>query len=186
MTVSVTGTLLTGAMVASGIGGAPVVASAALLTGAMVVSGLGGAPVVVAGSGAIKAAWVTGTFVLLSIPTSGAGAFDTFLPPRNPQWPLDVTIKPRLLEPQFGPGFPSFAPDGINTILRQVTLKFAPLVQADYTAIDTFISGHLSSPFYFTLPDETTARLWLYISRLRRVLSTVWEYEISLEEQPIL
>jgi phage-related protein len=186
MTVTATGSLLTGAVVASGLGGAPVMASGALLTGALIASGIGGAPIMVSGGGVAGAIMAAGVFPYLSVPTAGAGAYATFSPPKNPQWPLDTPIKPRLLEPQFGPGYPSFAPDGVNTMLRSVTLKFAPLIQGDFTAIDSFISANMAQPFYYTLPDETNPRLWIYISRVRRVLSTVWEYELSLEEQPIL
>lgn len=111
----------------------------------------------------------------------------TFAPPRNPQWPLDTPITPRLLLPGFGDGDPIFAPDGINTMLhQQITLKFVALTQAQFTAIDSFLTANLNLPFFYTLPDETTARLWTYAARTRRMLATTWQYEVTLKEQPVL
>lgn len=110
----------------------------------------------------------------------------TFLPPKNPQAPLDVKNQARVLMPQFGNGFPEVAPDGINVTLKNVTLNFDVLDQNDFTAINTFITTNLSVPFYYTLPDETTARLWIVKSRSRRRLGTTWSYDITLNERPIL
>jgi hypothetical protein len=114
-------------------------------------------------------------------------AYNTFTPPKNPQYPLDIPVAPRLLNPSFAPGDPAYLPDGINVVLRKgVTLKFAPLIQTDFQSIDSFMTANLQTPFLYTLPDETNARLWLLTARTRRVLSTVWEYEVTVDEQPIL
>jgi phage-related protein len=109
-----------------------------------------------------------------------------FVPPKNPQYPLDIQIKPRLLSPQFGAGYPTFAPDGINTMLRQVSLKFSVLQESDFASIDTFISSNIQKPFYYQLPDETQPRLFLMTGRTRRFLSTTYDYEVTLQEQPVL
>ena len=112
--------------------------------------------------------------------------YQTFSPPKNPDSELEITSQPRLLNPTFGEGMPTFAPDGQNVVLKSGTLKFSILISSDYSAIDTFISNGIQTPFYYTLPDETIARLWLVLGRVKRTQPTLYEYEISLQEQVVL
>jgi phage-related protein len=112
--------------------------------------------------------------------------YPSFYPPKNPQYPLDITNQPRLIQSQLGPGDSAYSPDGINVTLLSTTLKFEPLAQAEYNAIDTFFTTYIGQPFFYTLPDEATPRLWLASSRVRRAKATTWGYEVSISEQPII
>jgi phage-related protein len=118
---------------------------------------------------------------------SGSTFFgNLFTPPRNPQFPLDIDNKPRIISPQFGLGDPQNRPDGVNAVLKQTTLKFIALSQADFNSIDAFIAANLTAPIYYLLPDESVPRLWTVVGRTRRQMATTWQYEIMLRENVAL
>jgi phage-related protein len=115
-----------------------------------------------------------------------AGIQTVFAPPKKPQAPVDISVQPRVLQAQFGAGYPYTLPDGINVSLRSVNLKFEPLTQAEFNIIDAFFNAYVNQPFWYLLPDENVRRQWMMMNRTRRVQSTVWGYEVSLAEQPQL
>lgn len=67
--------------------------------------------------------------------------------------------KPRILTNHFGSDATFDIPDGINTVLIdfQATWELLP---ADADALLAFLRGHLSVWFLWTMPRETTPRIW--------------------------
>jgi phage-related protein len=86
----------------------------------------------------------------------------TFTPVKAPDQGAQVQKKPRVLSTQLGDGYVQRTPDGINTILRKMTLSWTNLYKADAATIDTFFTqqnGNL--PFWWTPNGESTPRVFI-------------------------
>ena len=87
---------------------------------------------------------------------------DTFSPPIAPTpGGLSHQVTPRVLSAPFGDGYRQDAGDGLNAILRTVTLQWSVLDPADADTIEAFFvaeKGYL--PFLWTDPRESAPRQW--------------------------
>jgi phage-related protein len=87
---------------------------------------------------------------------------DTFTPPIPPQvnnTQLEET--PRARTNDFGDGYQTDLPDGLNNDPGKVTLQWSTLNWQDATTIHQFMRNHVAQPFWYTLPRETTPRAWI-------------------------
>lgn len=93
----------------------------------------------------------------------------TFTPPRNPDSGPQVQKKPSVLATQLGDGYVQRTPNGINTILRKMTLSWTNLSKADAATIDTFFTQQNGvSAFFWTPVGESVQRAFICSS---------WEYK---------
>ena len=114
-------------------------------------------------------------------------SYDTFSPPIAPSMQgTDVTENIRMIENKFGDGYVATTPDGFNYLFNTVNLSWASL---DYSSLETilgFFRGHMAVPFLYTLPDESTPRLW-YIPpggwKRAWVGSTTYTLDVQLIER---
>src|SRR5258707_15503179 len=87
---------------------------------------------------------------------------DTFSPPLAPTpGGLSHQTTPRVLSAPFGDGYRQDAGDGLNAILRSVTLQWSVLDPAGADAIEAFFvaeRGYLA--FLWTDPREAIPRQW--------------------------
>lgn len=68
------------------------------------------------------------------------------------------SVKPRVLNAQFGDGYSQRAVNGINSIVREWNLSFNSKSIKDINAIETFLSNRKGvEGFLWTPPGESTA-----------------------------
>ncbi len=72
----------------------------------------------------------------------------------------DVTETLRLIENKFGDGYTATTPSGPNFIQNTVTLTWGAIHLSDLNNILTFLRANAGLPFYYQLPDESSARKW--------------------------
>ena len=87
---------------------------------------------------------------------SGIDTFPAITPSRGG----GDSVKPRVIETQFGDGYKQSMPDGLNALERGYDAKFENRPLADIDIITTFLESHIGTIFYFTLPRESTPRKW--------------------------
>lgn len=89
-------------------------------------------------------------------------AFPTFTPPFNPDY---NSVKPtgvRFLDVSFGDGYSQRAGDGLNTKTTNPQLTWSALKLTQIDAIEAFFEARNGyEPFYYTLPDEGSARKFI-------------------------
>ncbi|RAH97620.1 hypothetical protein DLJ53_27585 [Acuticoccus sediminis] len=88
-------------------------------------------------------------------------ALTTFTPTRTPSENSIRDTTPKLLIAEFGDGYTQITADGTNHIREtlRLTWQFLDVTEADY--IEDFFraqGGH--TPFYYTAPDDSTAKKW--------------------------
>lgn len=86
----------------------------------------------------------------------------TFTPAVNPSLNYSKTTKTRVRRADFGEGYSQRAIDGLNSIKREVSLNFEGLSSSQADDIETFLIARAGAEvFYYTLPDEGSARKWI-------------------------
>ena len=88
-------------------------------------------------------------------------ALSTFTPVRLPDEGTRNSPKIRVLRAEFGDGYTQSAPDGLNHILRSISLKWSKLTPTQANTILDFMVGKGGfTPFYYTPSDELVALKW--------------------------
>jgi len=110
---------------------------------------------------------------------------DTFTPAINPSISgTQIAITPRMIISTFGDGYKQSSPDGLNPIALLPTLAWASIDATDGNNVIAFMNAHLGITFYYTLPNETTARKFQWLSGTYGFLSAdVLTLSYSLEER---
>ncbi|MEN6621495.1 MAG: phage tail protein [Smithella sp.] len=86
----------------------------------------------------------------------------TFEPPLKPTYGTTANLEPRILRAEFGDGYSQRAADGLNTNPIKVTLNFDALSVAQADQVFNFLQARAGwDSFYYTLPRETTPRLFI-------------------------
>lgn len=93
-------------------------------------------------------------------------AFATFVPPYGASTKFEAGAvedhEPRVLTAGFGDGYEQRTPDGINTDLATVSPSWPALTWGQgQTIVDFFAARKGVTPFYFTMPGESTPRKWI-------------------------
>lgn len=90
----------------------------------------------------------------------------TFAPTVVPNISSTFSDTPRVLRAQFGDGYSQRASDGLNYQTREVNLNWDALEEAAFDYINDFFDGlDGGEAFTYTLPMESTAMNWEYISK---------------------
>ena len=77
----------------------------------------------------------------------------TFRPPRTPDFPLEDDREPRVLVSQFGDGYASRIPDGLNSDPEKISLEWTNLTAAEAKYIfDFFAARKGADAFVYTVP----------------------------------
>lgn len=87
---------------------------------------------------------------------------DTFTPALAPVVGTTYEKQPRIIKISYGDGYEARAGDGINATPLMTDLNFTALTNSEAEAIDDFFmtqGGYI--PFYYTLPDEASPRLFV-------------------------
>ena len=111
------------------------------------------------------------------------------LPPIEYDRDSDGEITPRRIEKQLGDGYKIVAADGLNSNEQNFTIQYTAIANANAITLRDFFRSHADgTPFYFTLPLESTARKWRVqsftipqpISATHANMSAVFEEEFGL------
>jgi phage-related protein len=110
---------------------------------------------------------------------------DTLTPPRQPSSAgTSGSVKPRLLTSKFGDGWKQQGPDGVNPLDRTQTLAWDPILKTERATIVAFLEAHVGVPFWYTLPNETVPRGWVWTSISRSHPDAKFEtLTVELEER---
>nr|WP_321513134.1 phage tail protein [uncultured Pseudodesulfovibrio sp.] len=85
----------------------------------------------------------------------------TFVPPKPPTAPLEITQQTRIVSAQFGDGYAQETVDGLNSVVLSANLSWPDLTQSQADEIDAFMMERAGAKaFLWTLPGETVARKW--------------------------
>lgn len=85
-----------------------------------------------------------------------------FTPLRAADQGAKVQIKPKTINSQLGDGYVQRTPDGINTMLRKLTLSWTNLTDAEGLQIQNFFTQQAGVyPFYYTPNGETVQRCFV-------------------------
>ena len=86
----------------------------------------------------------------------------TFTPAVNPSLNYSKATKARIRRADFGEGYSQRVAAGLNSIKREVSLNFEGLSSSQADDIETFLIARGGAEvFYYTLPDEGSARKWI-------------------------
>ncbi len=85
---------------------------------------------------------------------------DTFNPGYAPDINTETQFDARVISNKFGDGYRQTAPDGLNTTASTVPLTWQSVPIATAQAMHDFLMAHVGQPFYYTLPRETTPRVY--------------------------
>lgn len=97
---------------------------------------------------------------------------ETFDPPVTPSFGLSESTTTRVLRADFGDGYSQRTVDGLNSSKRSVPLTFDTLSAAEAAEIvDFFKARNGSESFYYTMPFDSTASLWVASSWTREWVS---------------
>lgn len=118
-------------------------------------------------------------------------ALNTFSPPKPPsRQSARVQRMSRDLIADFGDGYEQRGIDGLNNLALSVPLIWAYLAPRDAQTIGSFFDGQTrATPFYYTLPWESSPRKWrvggaanspLYVTDETRGIT--WSVEVTLQE----
>lgn len=83
----------------------------------------------------------------------------------------------RVLNANFGDGYEQSTPDGINAVRGSITVTWPPLPITECDTIMTFFRSHNGQPFYWTLPNEGTPRIWRVDGAPRREYGIAPNYD---------
>lgn len=86
----------------------------------------------------------------------------TFEPSVRPSPGTQRTFKPRLFEAEFGDGYSLSAPNGMNHIPLQISLRWDALTLSQANFILAFLKARGGFvPFYWTMQGEQEPRKWV-------------------------
>lgn len=117
-------------------------------------------------------------------------ALPTFNPPVPPSETTVRSVKPKILETQFGDGYTQRTADGLNHIKREVRAVWLNVHALNADAIEAFLEARGGyEPFYWTAPDDDTQRRWAcktwdrqFHPNKRRTLTATFTQDFSLEQ----
>jgi len=93
----------------------------------------------------------------------------TFTPPVAPSPGSEDKTTLKLLKADFGDGYSSNVPDGINYIRHELSLTWDVLTPTDAATITAFFEARKGcEPFYYTPSDQPTPLKWVCIDWTRR------------------
>jgi len=96
-------------------------------------------------------------------------AFDTWAPLAVPQLGSNFTEDETVLEAAFGDGYVQIVADGLNAQFQGGDLTWNGLTITQLDDLRDFWADHgKTTPFYWTVPDEASPRLWRFSSGLKR------------------
>ena len=108
----------------------------------------------------------------------------TFTPGVNPA--IDAygkQTKTKILQADFGDGYSQRAAAGLNSVARELTLEFRAVSVETADAIEAFMEARKGyEAFYYTLPDEDTARKWKAPDWSRSAAGPLRNVSVKLEE----
>ncbi len=94
---------------------------------------------------------------------------DQFVPNKDPEFPDSALENEyRSRDAVFGDGYSQSSTDGINAHRRRPTLVWRVLDTADADQVQAFFDGHVGERFLYTLPWESTERVWRCTASRRR------------------
>lgn len=86
----------------------------------------------------------------------------TFTPAYNPDQGGEIDETPRVLKSDLGDGYTQRVGNGINIILLKPTFSWTNLRKAQGMDIVNFFRAHKGYiPFYFTIPQESSPRVFI-------------------------
>lgn len=92
----------------------------------------------------------------------------------------------RVQVAQFGDGYEQRVVDGINATPRSVSLTCAILTASEKTTLVNFLKARGGwDSFYYTLPSESTPRLWVCDDSVKTSSvdgGVLWDVSFSLRE----
>lgn len=97
---------------------------------------------------------------------------------------LQRKVQPRNLGSQFGDGFSSSTPDGIFTMLMELSPNWKLLSFEEGDGMDAFFREAHGHTFYWKLPRETTPRAWRCPEWTLVEEGTTAEISANFVEQP--
>lgn len=85
--------------------------------------------------------------------------FPTTVP--SPDFNSKKTVKPRILENDFGDGYTQRAADGLNSLRREWSVSWTNLTTAQKNILIGFFESQLGyKAFLWTAPGDTAVRKW--------------------------
>jgi len=108
----------------------------------------------------------------------------TFTPPTQPAVDYESETQFRTLEADFGDGYSQRAGDGLNNVSVEPRIRFASITGTQKDTIMTFMTARKGyEAFYFTLPDEITARKFTCSKPNKKHLGNdLWDVTLDLKE----
>lgn len=85
---------------------------------------------------------------------------DTFSPALAPSMGSDASFMARTIKNNFGDGYRQTLKDGLNAVAASFPATWNSLLPAQADYICQFLEAHVGKPFLYTLPRETTPRVW--------------------------
>jgi phage-related protein len=109
----------------------------------------------------------------------------TFNPPKNPDIGLSQKNKPRVLRSDFGDGYTQRAGDGLNSVVRTISLSWTDLSDTDADTIDDFFEALTpGEAFDYTLPLATTSQKFT-VNEWSRTFGSGVHYNINAEFEKV-
>lgn len=113
---------------------------------------------------------------------------ETWTPPVLPSPPLPKTVTPKVLQAEFGDGYASSMPDGLNhMLLDPFELRFNSISSENAETMNTFMRARGGTErFYYTLPLESTPRIFRGAPFGVEISTTdgTHSFKVTLKEQP--
>lgn len=104
----------------------------------------------------------------------------TLTPPRNPDIGSGQDVEYIAEEVQFGDGYAQDSAFGINPKKSMVHLVWSGLTEAEKNALVDFFDDRAGwQYFYYTLPTESTARIWV-CKKVSESWDEVLNYTVSV------
>lgn len=109
---------------------------------------------------------------------------DTFPADPAPDIGIKRKSKPNIKVAQFGDGYSQRSALGLNQSALNAELSYSNISSAEKTTLEDFINAHnKGQAFYWTMPDEASARKWYITSwEVTYVKFGVFSVNISLTE----
>jgi phage-related protein len=108
-----------------------------------------------------------------------------FVPPRTPSQRTTSERQPRVIKTSFGDGYAQRSADGVNADLMKITLYWTGLTNEQAGGIENFMAGLKGClPFRYTLPWETTQRVWVGVKWNRSFDKPTALFSVDIEEVP--
>lgn len=108
-----------------------------------------------------------------------------FTPPQPPAISSQRTRKYRAFKSQFGGGYISSAPDGINNIIDSWQLNFENLNQTDRNTLVAFFDSVGSwATWTWQAPGDSVSKTWLVVDQWQETASAgnVFTIQINIQQ----